>query len=211
MILCPSSGSDFLISAQTEINWGRRHPGFIQTIGTVITGEILARIIFLTALETTKVAAFKMVEPFKLSDPTKGVFVPIDVILERKLKVKRGQKEEARIPMEKRDPQPPSPVIYLDIPKENLDQLLCQITLQAVKLDAIITCTHALEIVHSELRASTSIKYKGWGSLLGFQLAKRDIIASYFDYRKLTALHASSEEVTEWLNKNNPNNTPTQE
>ncbi|KAI3740175.1 hypothetical protein L2E82_30597 [Cichorium intybus] len=144
MILCPSSGSDFLISAQTEINWGRRHPGFIQMIGTVITGEILAMIIFLTALETKKVAAFKMVEPFKLSDPTKGtiangvvgmttslffcegVFVPIDVILEKKLKVKRGQKEEARIPMEKRDPQPPSPVIYLDIPKENLDQLLCQ-------------------------------------------------------------------------------------
>ncbi|KAI3791205.1 hypothetical protein L2E82_04882 [Cichorium intybus] len=35
----------------------------MQRIGTVITGEIPARIIFLTALETTKVAAFKMVEP----------------------------------------------------------------------------------------------------------------------------------------------------
>ncbi|KAI3789358.1 hypothetical protein L2E82_02151 [Cichorium intybus] len=29
--------------------------------------------------------------------------------------------------------------------------------------------------------------------------------------KELTALHASSEKVTEWLNKNNPNNTPTQE
>ncbi|KAI3500720.1 hypothetical protein L2E82_19321 [Cichorium intybus] len=30
---------------------------------------------------------------------------------------------------------------------------------------------------------------------------------SRLDFKELTALHASSEEVTEWLNKNNPNNT----
>ncbi|KAL4581959.1 hypothetical protein LXL04_006493 [Taraxacum kok-saghyz] len=75
-------------------------PGLYRGFGTVITGAVPARIIFLTALETTKVAAFKMVEPFKLSDPTKaaianglagmtaslcsqGVFVPIDVISQR--------------------------------------------------------------------------------------------------------------------------------
>lgn len=72
-------------------------PGLYRGFGTVITGAIPARIIFLTALETTKVAAFKMVEPFKLSEPTEAalanglagmtaslfsqaVFVPIDVV-----------------------------------------------------------------------------------------------------------------------------------
>ncbi|XP_076903753.1 uncharacterized protein LOC143603307 [Bidens hawaiensis] len=75
-------------------------PGLYRGFGTVITGAIPARVIFMTALETTKVAAFKIVEPFKLSDPTKaaianglagmtaslcsqGVFVPIDVISQR--------------------------------------------------------------------------------------------------------------------------------
>ncbi|KAF2299237.1 hypothetical protein GH714_031074 [Hevea brasiliensis] len=60
------------------------------------TGAIPVRIIFHTALETAKVAAFKMVEPFKLSEPvqaavangiagmmasllSQAVFVPIDV------------------------------------------------------------------------------------------------------------------------------------
>ncbi|XP_059642181.1 uncharacterized protein LOC132284128 [Cornus florida] len=74
--------------------------GLYRGFGTVITGAIPARIIFLTALETTKVAAFKMVEPFKLSEPTQAaiangiagmtaslfsqaVFVPIDVISQR--------------------------------------------------------------------------------------------------------------------------------
>ena len=72
-------------------------PGLYRGFGTVITGAVPARIIFLTALETTKVAAFKMVEPFKLSEPTKAaiangiagmtsslfsqaVFVSIDVV-----------------------------------------------------------------------------------------------------------------------------------
>lgn len=72
-------------------------PGLYRGFGTVITGAIPARIIFLTALETTKVAALKMVEPFKLSEPTEAaianglggmmaslfsqaVFVPIDVV-----------------------------------------------------------------------------------------------------------------------------------
>ena len=72
-------------------------PGLYRGFGTVITGAVPARIIFLTALETTKVAAFKMVEPFKLSEPTEAaiangiagmiaslfsqsVFVPIDVV-----------------------------------------------------------------------------------------------------------------------------------
>lgn len=71
--------------------------GLYRGFGTVITGAIPARIIFLTALETTKVTAFRVVEPFKFSDPTKAalangiggmtaalfsqaVFVPIDVV-----------------------------------------------------------------------------------------------------------------------------------
>ncbi|OMP01410.1 Endoplasmic reticulum-adenine nucleotide transporter [Corchorus capsularis] len=47
-------------------------PGLYRGFGTVITGAIPARVIFLTALETTKVAAFKMVEPLKLSEPTQA-------------------------------------------------------------------------------------------------------------------------------------------
>lgn len=74
--------------------------GLYRGFGTVITGAIPARIIFLTALETTKVAAFRMIEPFKLSEPTQAaiangvagmtasvfsqaVFVPIDVISQK--------------------------------------------------------------------------------------------------------------------------------
>ncbi|KAG5535202.1 hypothetical protein RHGRI_023104 [Rhododendron griersonianum] len=74
--------------------------GLYRGFGTVITGAIPARIIFLTALETTKVAAFRLVEPFKLSEPTQAalangiagmaaslcsqaVFVPIDVVSQR--------------------------------------------------------------------------------------------------------------------------------
>lgn len=75
-------------------------PGLYRGFGTVITGAIPARILFLTALETTKVAAFKMVEPFKFSEPTQAaiangiggmsaslcsqaVFVPIDVVSQK--------------------------------------------------------------------------------------------------------------------------------
>lgn len=72
-------------------------PGLYRGFGTVITGAIPARIIFLTALETTKVATFKMVETMELTEPTQAaiangaagmtaslfsqaVFVPIDVV-----------------------------------------------------------------------------------------------------------------------------------
>ena len=72
-------------------------PGLYRGFGTVITGAIPARIIFLTALETTKVGTLKMVEPLKFSEPTQAaianglagmtaslfsqaVFVPIDVV-----------------------------------------------------------------------------------------------------------------------------------
>ncbi|CAI9109870.1 OLC1v1009794C4 [Oldenlandia corymbosa var. corymbosa] len=75
-------------------------PGLYRGFGTVITGAIPARVIFLTALETTKVAAYKMVEPFKFSEPTQAaiangiagmsaslcsqaVFVPIDVVSQK--------------------------------------------------------------------------------------------------------------------------------
>lgn len=75
-------------------------PGLYRGFGTVITGAIPARIIFLTALETTKIAAFKLVEPFKFNEPTQAaiangiagmtaslfsqaVFVPIDVISQK--------------------------------------------------------------------------------------------------------------------------------
>ncbi|CAA3012346.1 solute carrier family 25 member 44 [Olea europaea subsp. europaea] len=75
-------------------------PGLYRGFGTVVTGAVPARIIFLTALETTKVASFKMMEPFKLSEPTQAaiangmagmlgslcsqaVFVPIDVVSQR--------------------------------------------------------------------------------------------------------------------------------
>lgn len=72
-------------------------PGLYRGFSTVITGAIPARIIFLTALETTKVAAFSVVEPLKVSEPTQAaianglagltasllsqaVVVPIDVV-----------------------------------------------------------------------------------------------------------------------------------
>ncbi|KAH9740402.1 mitochondrial substrate carrier family protein [Citrus sinensis] len=75
-------------------------PGLYRGFGTVITGAIPARILFLTALETTKAAAFKIVEPFKLSEPAQAaiangiagmtasmcaqaVFVPIDVVSQK--------------------------------------------------------------------------------------------------------------------------------
>nr|GMC57066.1 solute carrier family 25 member 44 [Ipomoea batatas]GMC59487.1 solute carrier family 25 member 44 [Ipomoea batatas]GMC62234.1 solute carrier family 25 member 44 [Ipomoea batatas] len=75
-------------------------PGLYRGFGTVITGAIPARIIFLTALETIKVTTFRMVEPFKLSEPTQAaiangvggmlaslcsqsIFVPIDVVSQR--------------------------------------------------------------------------------------------------------------------------------
>lgn len=74
--------------------------GLYKGFGTAVTGAIPARIIFLTALETTKVASFKMLEPFKLSETTQAaiangiggmtssicaqaVFVPIDVISQK--------------------------------------------------------------------------------------------------------------------------------
>lgn len=72
-------------------------PGLYKGFGTVVTGAIPTRILFLTALETTKVGALKMIEPFKLSEPTQAalangvagmtaslcsqaVFVPVDVV-----------------------------------------------------------------------------------------------------------------------------------
>ncbi|KAJ0963519.1 hypothetical protein J5N97_028641 [Dioscorea zingiberensis] len=75
-------------------------PGLYRGFGTVITGAIPARIIFLTSLETTKAASLKMVEPFKFSEPvqaaigngiggllaslsSQAVFVPIDVVSQK--------------------------------------------------------------------------------------------------------------------------------
>ena len=72
-------------------------PGLYRGFGTVIIGAIPTRIVFLTALETTKVAAFRMTEPLKMSETshaaiangiagmmgslcTQTVFVPIDVV-----------------------------------------------------------------------------------------------------------------------------------
>lgn len=72
-------------------------PGLYKGFGTVVTGAIPTRILFLTALETTKVGALKMIEPFKFSEPTQAalangvagmtaslcsqaVFVPVDVV-----------------------------------------------------------------------------------------------------------------------------------
>ncbi|KAH9620387.1 hypothetical protein KSS87_018656 [Heliosperma pusillum] len=75
-------------------------PGLYRGFGTVVTGLIPARIIFLTALETTKVAVFQVVEPLKISEPSKAaiangvagmigstctqaVFVPVDVVSQK--------------------------------------------------------------------------------------------------------------------------------
>lgn len=71
--------------------------GLYKGFGPVVTGTVPARIIFLTALETTKVASFKMLEPFRLSETSQAaiangiagmvssllaqaVFVPVDVV-----------------------------------------------------------------------------------------------------------------------------------
>lgn len=71
--------------------------GLYKGFFTVMTGTIPTRIIFLTALETTKVASLRMLEPFRLSETTQAaisngvagmtssllaqaVFVPIDVV-----------------------------------------------------------------------------------------------------------------------------------
>jgi Mitochondrial carrier protein len=76
-------------------------PGLYRGFGTVITGAVPARIIFLTALETTKVTSLELVKPFKLSEPvqaaiangiagltaslsSQAVFVPIDVVRKNK-------------------------------------------------------------------------------------------------------------------------------
>jgi len=71
--------------------------GLYKGFFTVMTGTIPTRVIFLTALETTKVASLRMLEPFRLSDTTQAaisngvagmtssllaqaMFVPIDVV-----------------------------------------------------------------------------------------------------------------------------------
>ncbi|ONM09431.1 Mitochondrial substrate carrier family protein [Zea mays] len=75
-------------------------PGLYRGFPTVIIGAVPTRIIFLTALETTKAASLKLVEPFKLSEPvqaafanglaglsastcSQAIFVPIDVISQK--------------------------------------------------------------------------------------------------------------------------------
>ncbi|XP_054785021.1 uncharacterized protein LOC129291584 isoform X2 [Prosopis cineraria] len=75
-------------------------PGLYRGFGTVITGSIPGRIIFLTLLETTKVAALRVLEPFRLTETTQAalangvagmtsslmsqaVFVPIDVVSQK--------------------------------------------------------------------------------------------------------------------------------
>ncbi|XP_062214554.1 uncharacterized protein LOC133915422 [Phragmites australis] len=75
-------------------------PGLYRGFATVITGAVPTRIIFLTALETTKAASLKLVEPLKLLEPvqaavanglaglsastcSQAVFVPIDVISQK--------------------------------------------------------------------------------------------------------------------------------
>ncbi|CAD6214556.1 unnamed protein product [Miscanthus lutarioriparius] len=75
-------------------------PGLYRGFATVIIGAVPTRIIFLTALETTKAASLKLVEPFKLSEPvqaafanglaglsastcSQAIFVPIDVISQK--------------------------------------------------------------------------------------------------------------------------------
>jgi hypothetical protein len=72
-------------------------PGLYRGFGTVITGAIPARIIFLSALEKTKATSLRLVKPLELSESTEAalanglggltaslcsqaVFVPIDVV-----------------------------------------------------------------------------------------------------------------------------------
>ncbi|XP_051115073.1 uncharacterized protein LOC127240425 [Andrographis paniculata] len=74
--------------------------GFYRGFGTVVTGAIPTRALYLTALETTKSAVLEVLEPFKLSEPTQAamangvagmtasvcsqaVFVPVDVVSQR--------------------------------------------------------------------------------------------------------------------------------
>ncbi|XP_074568318.1 uncharacterized protein LOC141824881 [Curcuma longa] len=74
--------------------------GLYRGFGTVITGAIPARIIFLTSLEMTKAASLKLVDPFKFSEPvqaaiangiagmsgslcSQAVFVPVDVVSQK--------------------------------------------------------------------------------------------------------------------------------
>ncbi|CAJ1947182.1 unnamed protein product [Sphenostylis stenocarpa] len=74
--------------------------GLYKGFVTVITGTIPTRIIFLTALETTKMASLRMLEPFRLSETSQAaisngvagmtssllaqaVFVPIDVVSQK--------------------------------------------------------------------------------------------------------------------------------
>ncbi|KAD6795914.1 hypothetical protein E3N88_06810 [Mikania micrantha] len=74
--------------------------GLCLGFGTVITGAVPSRIVLLTTLETTKADAFKVVEPFELSETLEAaiangiagmtaslfaqfVFVPIDVVSQR--------------------------------------------------------------------------------------------------------------------------------
>ncbi|THU74183.1 hypothetical protein C4D60_Mb04t30680 [Musa balbisiana] len=75
-------------------------PGLYRGFGTVITGAVPARIVFLTSLEMTKEASLKLMEPFKLSEPvqaaiangiagmsgslcSQAVFVPLDVVSQK--------------------------------------------------------------------------------------------------------------------------------
>eukprot|EP01018_Ginkgo_biloba_P003334 Gb_38660 [translate_table: standard] len=74
--------------------------GLYRGFGTVVIGAVPARVIFLTALETTKVAALRMTEQLNLPEPTQAaiangaagmlsslasqsVFVPLDVVSQR--------------------------------------------------------------------------------------------------------------------------------
>ncbi|KAI5431493.1 hypothetical protein KIW84_035615 [Lathyrus oleraceus] len=74
--------------------------GLYKGFATVLAGTIPARIVFLTFLETTKEASFKMVKPFKLSETSQAaiangiagmlsavvsqvVYTPIDVISQK--------------------------------------------------------------------------------------------------------------------------------
>ena len=46
--------------------------GLFEGFGIMITGVVPAQTIFLTSLETTKIGAFKLVEPIKFLEPTKA-------------------------------------------------------------------------------------------------------------------------------------------
>ncbi|KAL2335403.1 hypothetical protein Fmac_016616 [Flemingia macrophylla] len=75
-------------------------PGLYKGFGPVITGTIPARILFLTALETSKAASLRMLEPFRLPETSQtaiangiaglgsaflsqAVFVPVDVVSQK--------------------------------------------------------------------------------------------------------------------------------